>query len=169
MVYSAVLRPHRSSGVGTVRLVSGMVAFIWLVVGGVFVIAGAWPVLPFLGLEVVLLSGALWMNLKAGNAMEAINLTRTALTVRRIDHWGKQTAVSFVPYWLQVNLDEPPSRRTPLELRSHGKSLVIGSFLLPEERLALARALRRELSRLTRSPDMASGFGYSSPSTLRME
>jgi uncharacterized membrane protein len=71
--------------------------------------------------------------------------------VRRVDHWGKQTDYSFQPHWLQVNIEEPPTRHSPVELRSHGRSLTIGRFLLPDERLELARALRRELFRLTRS------------------
>jgi uncharacterized membrane protein len=106
-------------------------------------------VVPFLGLEVLLLYGAFRLHQRAGNACEAINLTPRALTVRRVDHWGNRTEFRFPPYWLQVNLDEPPTRRSPLELRSHGDSLTIGSFLLPEERLRLARSLRRELARLS--------------------
>ena len=104
---------------------------------------------PFMGLEIALLFAALRLNNRAGNAYEAINLTRKALTVRRVDHWGNRAEFWFPPEWLQVNLEEPPSRETPLELRSHGRSLIIGAFLLPEERLQLAHALRRELDRLT--------------------
>jgi uncharacterized membrane protein len=126
-----------------------MVALVWLVAGLVFVVVGAWPVLPFLGLEALLLYGAFRLHQHAGNACEAINLTPRSLTVHRIDHWGKRSEFHFPPHWLQVNLDEPPGRRSPLELRSHGNSLTIGSFLLPEERLRLARSLRRELDRLS--------------------
>lgn len=149
--YSIVLRPHRSAGAGAVRTVLCLVAVAWLVVGVVFVVVGAWPVAPFLGLEVLLLYGAFRLNTRAGNALEAINLTDNALTVRRVDFWGKQKWFSFPPNWLQVNFDEPPSNLRLLELRSHGNSLVIGKFLQPRERLELARVLRRELSRLTRS------------------
>ena len=151
VLYSVVLRPHRSLGVKAIRQVMLIVAFVWLVVGMVFVIAGAWPVMPFLGLEVVLLYGALMLNHRAGDVFEAINLTEKALTVRRVNPWGKQSDFSFQPDWLQVNIDDPPTPTSRLELRSHGKSLIIGSFLLPGERLELARSLRRELDRLTRT------------------
>lgn len=149
VLYSVVLRPHRSSSLDAIRLVSVLLAVVWLAVGGAFMVAGAWPVMPFLGLEVLLLYGALRLNHHAGYTEEAIALTERALTVRQTNHWGRRTDASFPPHWLQVNLDEPPDRRTPLELRSHGRSLVVGSFLLPEERRDLARALRRELARLT--------------------
>lgn len=149
--YSIVLRPHSSIDAGVVRTVLCLLAFAWLVVGMVFVLVGAWPVLPFFGFEIVLLYGAFRLNSRAGNTLEAINLTDNALTVRRVDFWGKQKQFSFPPHWLQVNFDEPPSHRSLLELRSHGNSLVIGNFLQPRERLELARVLRRELNRLTRA------------------
>jgi len=151
VVYSAVLRPHRSAGGNVVRWIIWLMGIAWLIVGVSFAAVGAWPVMPFLGVEVLLLYGALWFNQRAGKACEAVNLSERALSVRRVDHWGKQTDYSFQPHWLQVNIEEPPTRHSPVELRSHGRSLTIGRFLLPDERLELARALRRELFRLTRS------------------
>lgn len=150
VLFSAVLRPHRSAGPGTLRTVICLVAVILLVVGIVFMAVGAWPVAPFLGIEVLLLGLALRLNAHAGNTYEAISLTPRALTVRRVNHWGKQSEFAFLPYWLQVNIDDPPERWSPLELRSHGRSLVIASFLPPNERVQLAKTLRRELSRVTR-------------------
>jgi uncharacterized membrane protein len=149
VLYSAVLRPHRSAGRKVARVVAGLVAGLLMVVGTGFLLAGAWPVLPFLGLEVVLLYAALRLNQHAGNAFEAINLTRHALTVRRVDHWGKQSDFSFSPDWLQVNLQPMPGHDNRLELRTHGRSLAIASFLLPHEREELALTLRRALGRLS--------------------
>jgi len=151
VVYSAVLRPHRSASRATARLIVLLMVLVWLPTGFVFFLAGAWPILPFLGVEVVLLYGALRLNQYAGNALEAINLTREALTVRRVDHWGKQRNYSFSPHWLQVNLNRVTGDTNALELRSQGRSLIIAQFLLPQERQELAEALRRELTRLTRA------------------
>ena len=152
VLYSAVLRPHRSAGLRVARIIAGLVAALLVIVGAGFLLAGAWPVLPFLGLEVVLLYALLRFNQRTGNACEAINLTRTALTVRRLDHWGKQSDFSFPPYWLQVNLREMPGQDNRLELRTHGRSLAIASFLLPHERRELALTLRRALGRVSTPP-----------------
>ncbi len=149
VLYSAVLRPHRSSHPRTATTIVLLLAGVWTVIAMGFLAAGAWPILPFLGLEVVLVYVLFRINQRAGNACEAIALTPQALTVRRTDPWGKQTSVSFPPHWLQVNLEPDPARDNRLELRSHGRSLIIGSFLLPEEREQLAFALRRALGRLT--------------------
>ncbi|SRR6266511_4126874 len=151
VLYSAVLRPHRSAGQRVARVVAGLVAALLVIVGAGFLLAGAWPVLPFLGLEVVLLYAALRFNQRAASACEAINLTRTALTVHRVDHWGKQSDFSFPPYWLQINLQEMPGQDNRLELRTHGRSLAIASFLLPHERRELALTLRRALTRVGRT------------------
>ena len=91
------------------------------------------------------------INQHAGNALEAINLTRQALTVRRVDHWGKQSDFSFAPDWLQVNLEPLPGQDNRLELRTHGRSLAIASFLPAHEREELALTLRRALGRLSTS------------------
>ena len=154
--YSAVLRPHRSLQRRTTTIVVLVLAAVWLAIGLVFIAAGAWPVLPFLGLEVVLLLLLFRLNERAGNACEAINLTATALTVRRVDPWGQHSFVSFPPRWLQVNLEPAPGPDSRLdnrlELRSHGRSLTIASFLPPHEREAVALALRRALARLHPGP-----------------
>ncbi|MBK8210232.1 MAG: DUF2244 domain-containing protein [Rhodospirillales bacterium] len=152
VLYSAVLRPHRSAGIRGARMVTGILTVVVAASGTGFALAGAWPILPFFGAELLLLYGALRLNQRAGNAEEAINLTRRALTVRRTDHWGKQSCVSFPPHWLQVNLLPLPGDDNRLELRSHGHSLAIASFLTPDEREALALTLRRALGRLVPPP-----------------
>lgn len=173
VLYSAIIRPHRSAGPAGTRTLILLLAMAWLVIGMVFVIAGAWPVAPFMGIEIALLAGAFALNNKAASMEEAINLTAAALTVRRVDHWGKQSIFSFPPHWLQVNTDVSGPTGPRLELRSHGRSLFIGNFLLPDERLALAIALRRELARLTAMPAHPAPGGNpqtvsARPSTSRM-
>ena len=152
ILYSAVIRPHRSAGRRGIRIVTILFGLALATIATGFVLAGGWLVLPFLGLELPLLYLALRLNHRAGNAEEAINLTRSALTVRRTDHWGKQSSFSFPPHWLQVNLLSLAGGDNRLELRSHGRSLAIASFLPPEERQALALTLRGALHRLTPAP-----------------
>lgn len=153
--YSVVLRPHRSAGRHAARWAAGVIGVMAVPLSVVFFLIGAWPVLPFLGGEVVLLYVLMRLNQRAGNSLESINLTRSTLTVKRIDHWGKTLRVVFQPLWLQVNIEELPGNNNRLELRSHGRSLIIANFLLPQERVELALALRRELSRLNSTIEAA--------------
>lgn len=148
ILFSAILRPHRSGGRLVGRAVLAVAAVIWLPIAAVVATIGAWPVLPFLGLELALLALALGLSRRSGNAIEAITLSRQVLTVRRLDHWGTETSISFAPHWLQVIVETVDEDNNRLVLRSHGQSLTIARFLLPHERVALARALRRELARV---------------------
>lgn len=70
------------------------------------------------------------------------------LIVRRISPYRKVTCWTFQPYWLRVIMRDPPEHDSQLTLRSHGRSLTVGSFLTAEERLELAHALRAALDRL---------------------
>ena len=148
ILFSAVLRPHRSASRGAICLVIGAVATIWLLVGIVFVALGAWPVFGFLGCEVVLLYVALMANLYRGSVLETVDISERALTIRRFGYWGREEIWSLPPYWMQVIVDERPGRGGRLELRSHGRSVSIGAFLTAGERRELAHALRLELAGL---------------------
>ena len=147
LLFDALLTPHRSLGPrGFVILMSGVCA-ISFIAGLVFFLAGAWPVVGFLGLDVALIYLAFRINYRRASMCETLRLTRADLTVERINPWGERTTWTFQPAWLQVQLDDPPRHDSPLTLRSHGHSLSIGRFLSAEERAALAGELRRALAR----------------------
>lgn len=148
-VFSAVLRPHRNATLGGLYVGLTLMAIAIAGVGVAFIAIGAWPVFSFLGLEFALLFGALRWNHHAGQMFESIDLTERSLTVERVNPWGRRRSWSFQPHWMQVNVDDPPRPESRLELRSHGRALVIGAFLTPEERLEVAEALRTSLARLT--------------------
>jgi uncharacterized membrane protein len=146
-LFDAVLHPHRSlSPFGFVILMTcvGLVSFT---AGIVFLLAGAWPVFGFFGLDAALIYIAFRMSYRSGQLHETVRLTRTALTVRRVSPSGAVKSWTFEPYWLRVEMDDPPEHHSQLRLTSHGRALVIGSFLSPAERLDLARALGTALHR----------------------
>lgn len=144
-LFDAVLRPHRSLGpVGFVVLMSA-VALVGFGAGIAFLLMGAWPVFGFCGLEVVLLYVCFRLSYRSGRMFERVRLLPDRLVVERHLPDGAARAWSFHPYWLTVAMDDPPDHDSQLRLRSHGRSLVIGSFLTAEERLDLARALTRAL------------------------
>jgi len=112
------------------------------------VMMGAWPVTGFFGLDVLLIYLAFRINYRRARMFETVSLTPDALTVERVNHRGRRQTWRFQPYWLRVSMDDPPQHDSALILSSHGRSLVIGAFLSPEERLDFARALRHALDRL---------------------
>ena len=106
---------------------------------------GAWPVVGFLGLDVLLLYLAFRVVRRRARCREHIRLDASGLHVRRVEADGSAREWRFEPYWVQVRMDDPPRRDSWLTLTSHGLSLRVGSFLSPVERLALAQALRAAL------------------------
>jgi uncharacterized membrane protein len=146
LLFDAVLAPHRSLGPrGFLILMSAVCAFAFAAGLG-FYLVGAWPVVGFLGLDVLLIYGAFRLNYRHGRMYESLTLTPRALTVARTNYWGETETWRFQPYWLRVSMDDPPRHDSQLSLTSHGKKLVIGAFLTPDERLEVARALRAALA-----------------------
>jgi uncharacterized membrane protein len=154
-IFDAELKPHRSlSPRGFLLLMLGIGA-ISFAAGLAFFLAGAWPVIGFLGADVLLIYLAFKANYRSGRMVERLHLTRDKLTVSRIWPSGRQKSWEFQPTWLQVVCDAPAGERQspdspadcPLILRSHGHSLSVGSFLTRQERRELADALRAALNR----------------------
>jgi uncharacterized membrane protein len=146
--FDAVLRPNRSLG--------GR-AFVWLMIGlaaisfaggVVFVSVGAWPVFGFLGLDVLLIYLAFRASYRSGRLVETVRLTDDALEVRRIDAYGRGGAWRVPPLWAKVEVDNPGEHDCRVTVRSHGQSVVLGTFLSPPERKEMAEALRAALARL---------------------
>lgn len=145
--FDAILHPHRSLGRGGFRVLMTVVVAMNAIVAGIFVANGAWPVVPFCGLDVLVLWLAFRVSYRSARQYERVRLTDSALTVQRV-HWkSPERRWSFHPYWLRVSHDERADhdRHGPaagqVTLSSHGQSVGVGSFLSPDERSALTRAL----------------------------
>lgn len=152
VIFDARLSPHRSLSPRGFGILLMVVCAVGLAAGLVFLLVGAWPVVGFLGLDVALIYLAFRINYRRGRIHETLALTRRDLTVRRVDHRGRVASWRFQPTWLQVLIDEPPRHDSRLVLRSHGRSLAIGAFLTPAERVDLATALCRALARAKCAP-----------------
>jgi uncharacterized membrane protein len=147
-LFDAVLEPHRSlSQRGFLTLMAAIVV-VSFAAGIAFTLMGAWPVFGFFGLDAALIYLAFKINYRSARMYETIRLTEDDLTVVRVNASGRIQRWSFQPYWLKVDMEDPPQQDSKLMLSSHGKSLVIGSFLAPHERAEFARALERALYKL---------------------
>lgn len=148
LLFRTELRPHRSNTLKSVHTLMWILAIIWVPVAGVFAIVGAWPVLPLMGGEVLLLYGLLRLNLRRGAEVETIAVTPRELCVERVSHWGRRSRWSFQPQWLQVLINNPRGQKADLLLRSHGRTISIGRFLTLDEKRGVAEQLKRVLADL---------------------
>jgi len=148
--FEAELRPNCSGSLKGSHIFIGFLLVAFIPTGVIFVFIGAWPVFGFMGAELLLLYGALRLSQRRCATVERILLSPSALIVERTNHWGRQKTWSFPPQWLRVEVLNADQRDNHLSLRSHGRSLTIGQFLSPDERLEVASTLERELVQFQR-------------------
>lgn len=147
ILFDAILRPNQSLGNKGLLLVMGFATLLCLGGGALFVLAGAWPVTGFLGIDLALLFFALRVSHRSGLLTEKIQLRPATLTVSRCSASGHQMAWSFQPHWLKVEYNHEKEQDSQVILSSKGERLNIASFLSPKERAEFVNALRTELQR----------------------
>ncbi len=113
--------------------------------GLIFASMGAWPIVGFFGLDVLLFYVAFRLNYRSARRCEIVRVTRQQLTVRRVLPNGRQKVWSFEPAWARVELHRPEEHDCRLEIASGRRCLALGEFLPPEERVAFAGTLRAAL------------------------
>ncbi len=152
-LFDAVLTPHRSLGPRGFVILMTVICCVSFAAGLVFFLAGAWPVVGFLGLDVLLIYLAFRANYRSARMYERLHLEPGKLTVERVSYYGERKVWQFEPYWLRLEYERPGEHESRLRLTSHGRSVTVGSFLSPEERENFADALSDALAKLRRSSE----------------
>lgn len=152
-IFRVNLHPPRSLGRRAACNIVIAMACVTSTIGLIFWLVGAWPVIGFLGVDVILLSLAFYFSFRAARAEERIELRHGNLRVTRISARGTRQEFDFQPYWLQVVLERGDDDQCELYLRSHGKRFEIAGFLGAEEKTDLAGKLDRLLRQARCSPD----------------
>ena len=114
--------------------------------GLLFYLLGAWPVIGFMGLDVLLIYVAFKLNYRAGRLYEMVDLKEDVLIVTRVQPSGKAESWSFNPYWVRLKLEPRVGRSSELSLISHGTRVVFANFLSDPEREEFASELGAALA-----------------------
>ena len=147
------LTPRRSlspAGFRTLMIAVGMLSALWSLP---FYLMGAWPVVGFLGLDVLLLYFAFRANFRAARAYELLRLTSLELLFARVSARGERREWRFNPVWVRlerVEDEEFGTRR--LALVSRGRSVEVGGFLGPDQKAQLANTFSKALACARRGP-----------------
>src|SRR6266700_7694041 len=88
-LFSAVLTPHRSLGAVGFLVLMSLLSAVSFAAGLVFYLIGAWPIVGFLGLDVLLVYVAFRVSFHRTRAFETLRLTERALVVERIAPGGQ--------------------------------------------------------------------------------
>jgi uncharacterized membrane protein len=145
-LFSARLTPHRSLNRTGFLVLMGFLSAVSFATGIAFLLMGAWPVLGFLGLDVLVIYWAFRVNFRRAAATEEITVTPSELRVRRVSHRGHVVEWVLNPLWVQ--LDQKVHAEFGIErlyLVSRGRRISIGNFLGADEKASFAKALMAAL------------------------
>lgn len=123
------------------------VAVLTLLVAMRFILLGAWLVLPFALLEIVVLGVSLYLFERASCYSETIQIAPDSILIIARNGVTTLREYRFQPYWVQIALQLDPRDWYPskLLLRSHGESIEIGACLTNADRKMLAKTITTAL------------------------
>jgi uncharacterized membrane protein len=152
-IYRKRLTPHRSMSPGAFK------RFILLFGAGTFALSlpfyvmGAWPVVGFMGLDVLALYIAFRVSFYSARAFETLDLTPFELRFVKTTADGARAEWRFDTYWVrleQESHEEFGVQRVILVAR--GERVEIGAFLGPDQKAELVEDLIKALAMAKRGP-----------------
>jgi uncharacterized membrane protein len=154
-VLDLTLTPNRSFDRRHMRwMIAGIGGFFFI--GGLrFLALGAWPILPFMVADVLLLWWAFRASYAAGRGHERVVLAGDTLTLSRVTAQGAERRFGFEPLWTRVDIEETPLGDAHVWLAARGRRVRVGQFLSAPERREVGATIAAALSR----------YRASSPST----
>ena len=150
LIFEATLTPYRSlSTRGSLWLVI-IIAAIWGVMSLSFLAMGAWPVLGFFGLDIILFGWLIWLNVRDARRKETVSVSRTLLEVKRFCPKGLRRELHrFNPFGTKLDIARHDEFGvTKLSLSARGKpDITVGDFLNPDDKESFAKALSLALAK----------------------
>jgi uncharacterized membrane protein len=151
------LTPHRSLDPAAVRVLLAATFVVSAVFSLPFYLMGAWPIVGFLGLDVLALSLAFRANFRAARAYEDFQLTYFELLFARVSARGARREWRFNPAWVRIErIDDQEFGPQQLSLLSRGRRWEVAKFLGPDQKAEFATTLTRALAEAKRGPRFSS-------------
>ncbi|WP_161992838.1 DUF2244 domain-containing protein [Aureimonas leprariae] len=145
-IFQALLTPYRSlnrRGFNALMLVLGGISVL---TGIGFVANGAWPVVGFFGLDVLLVWVAFRASYRSGKAREEVALSRTDLSIRQVSPAGAVNETHYNPFWARFNVARHDEFGiVGMRVVGEGRQTEIGRLLNPDDRESFATAFNRAL------------------------
>jgi uncharacterized membrane protein len=141
------LRPNCSLSWDRMKAAFSVLAVSVICVALYFASLGAWLVLPFAGLEILLLWLGIYASARRGATREVIHIAEDAVAVYR-GRRRLEEVCRFTRPWARVKLVQDGASWYPARLliMSHGRSVEVGSALTDDERSELAGQLLKRIS-----------------------
>lgn len=143
--FTLLTRRNFSLPPGGRLLVYGSLAAVPLAISFAFAVQGAWPVLPFAGMECIALYLVWrWLQRHEGD-YECVTIDARRVVVETC-LGGRRERQEFDRTWARVVVERKDGERPGVFVRSHGKSVEIARLLGDDAKLQAARRLRQKIS-----------------------
>ena len=140
-LFAAELTPHRSLTPRGMRIVVVLVAALAALPGIIFFSLGAWPVVGFMGLDIIAIAFALRAAMRREKRHEQLTLWSDRLELIATDIKGVVAKSQFNPNAVRLIIDRDFNERTTaLKLRTQKGETEIGAFLTQDDKSSLAKA-----------------------------
>lgn len=151
------IRPNQSLSWGQVRMIGVILAIPAVIIALGFLLAGAWMIVPFSGLELAAVTTALWLVSLNSQKREVVRFSGDSVTIEK-GRYGCKSKREFQRHWarFEVECSNHPWYAPRIILRQHNRQEEIGSFLNEEEKGVLIEALR-DLVRKAKGPANPAG------------
>jgi uncharacterized membrane protein len=146
-IFDLEMRPNRSLPERQFRLMIAGVALIFALMGLRFLLLGAWPILPFMAVDLALLWWAIRASYRSGRESEHLRLDGDGLELVRIAAHGSTRRTRLEAHRARVELERLGENENRLWLQAGPERHRLGSFLSPAERADIARVIEEGLAR----------------------
>jgi uncharacterized membrane protein len=145
-LFRARITPHRSLGENGFRLVMTLVCIATVISSIPFMVAGAWPVAGFFGLDLVALYIAFRVNFRDARGFEEVMVTPLMVQLAKVTPKGERSEWRFDTLWTKLEReDDEDFGLMKLRVVSRGQSVPVAQALSPMERASFAEALQGAL------------------------
>lgn len=148
--FDLTLRPNRSLDPRHARWIVLGVGGVMFLTGLRVLLLGAWPVIPFLIVDVALMAWAFRASYRSGRSVEHVRLDQDDLVVRRRTSDGRERRIRLEPLWTQATLEKLSMKQNRLWLAAREKRVAVGQFLSPAEREEIHAVIADGLDRFRR-------------------
>lgn len=152
-LFEEILIPHRSLGPRGFSVLMGATFALCTLITIPFFLLRAWPVVGFMGLDVVGVYLAFRLNFRAARAHEHFRLTYFELTFAKVSARGARREWRLAPAWVRLErVDDEDYGPQRLTLHSRGRSWRIAQGVGPQRKAEFAGGLARALIEARRGP-----------------
>ncbi len=137
-----LIQPNRNLSWNKTKLVFLFLALCLCAVAWYFFSLGAWLVVPFVGLELLVIGFGLYLQCCHAHQQQVIQIDDNSISIGSGRNGAQQAC--FPKAWSKIVQTRDPNGWYPsrLFIGSHGKFIEIGKYLIESERDTLAENLR---------------------------